>query len=414
MTYNPNDLSPYPGSSGDQIWSDATKFWTKSVKTEKDTNSIVTSLMSDSNTRALAAKHGLNISFVTWEDTGRTKGSCFGPNISDMTLCVEGQNMPIIRKPNFEDLTSDQDLDKFSVNVGNETGGPLVSIPLREYLTNITKYTDIKVTGSLIAARDTQVLTSAQACILPLHNGSVEFGVKLYNYQSQATPAVLVVIASAQGTSAHFVLGINNTLDFNKNGLVAKFVAESLKDDRARRGVALDGAMTEEEKLRNALLIFQIPLKYTAPVRSLAYCAAAAATTNMSYPKQSIMSYSVESIDSLKDKYATFGQGFIGGIKKGHGMDHAVLSTSEGRGVYPKLSAHTVERDDRMPIRCTIQYYHVTDNSNISEEEMETIASEVSRHKPVGSLVVGGTTERTTEHTVPTLMNHVRGLFSGL
>jgi len=233
------------------------------------TNDAVNNLAYDSKAHTLASKYGLNISTVAWEDTGRTKGSCWGPNISDMTLCTASgsTNMPIIRKPNYSDLTSDQDISSFSVNVGNENGSDLKQISLHEYLLNITKYTDIKLTqgGSLIAIRDTHILTYAQACVLPLKDGKVEFAVKLYNYQSRTTPAVLVIIVSSQGTSAHYVLGRDNTLDFNKNGLKAKFLAERLRDDRAKRGVPLDGPMTDDEKIRNALMIFQIPLKYTAP-----------------------------------------------------------------------------------------------------------------------------------------------------
>lgn len=44
---------------------------------------------------------------------------------------------------------------------------------------------------------------------------------------------------------------------------------------------------------------------------------------------------------------------------------------------------------------------------------METIASEVVRHKPIGSLVVGGITERPTEYSIP-FINRLKGLFSGL
>ena len=82
-------------------------------------------------------------------------------------------------------------------------------------------------------------------------------------------------------------------------------------------------------------------------------------------------------------------------------MDHAVISTTVAKGTFPSLGAYTIERDVRMPIRCTLQYYHVTDDASISDEDMKTIASEVTRHKPIGSLVVGGRTERPTEHSVP-------------
>jgi hypothetical protein len=35
---------------------------------------------------SLVESNGMKIMNVAWEDTGRTKNSCFGPNISDMTL----------------------------------------------------------------------------------------------------------------------------------------------------------------------------------------------------------------------------------------------------------------------------------------------------------------------------------------
>ena len=46
---------------------------------------------------------------VTWEDTGRSAFSCVGPNISDMTLQVGGNMLPVIRHANFSDFTADLD-----------------------------------------------------------------------------------------------------------------------------------------------------------------------------------------------------------------------------------------------------------------------------------------------------------------
>ena len=59
---------------------------------------------------------------MTWEDTGRSKGSCWGPNISDMTLAItEDYNlMPVIRRDNFSDETCDVKIENFKVNIGNE------------------------------------------------------------------------------------------------------------------------------------------------------------------------------------------------------------------------------------------------------------------------------------------------------
>ena len=434
MSYMEDSSYTSYGSTYNEIWSGA-------QSTPRSTNSNpIENLQYDSNARTLASKFGVSISTVAWEDTGRTKDSCFGPNISDMTLCASSRNMPIIRKPNFSDVTSDQDISSFNVNVGNENDSALKQIPLKEYLENITKYTDIKLKNntSLYNSRDTQILTSAQACILPLKDNKVEFAVKLFNYQSQSQPAVLVIIASSQGTSAHYVLGRDNTLDFNKNGLKAKFLAERLRDDRAKRGVPLDGPMCDDEKIRNALMIFQIPLKYTAPSRGVFFGMAEEAggagfsLNNLVEKSYSLsdtsdcdtsdcdtsdcMPQSTKYYKSTQKTSSWFGSAPAPAVAAcsppPRGMDHGILSTSEGTGKYNSLSNFTVERDGRMPIRCTIQYYHVTDDSTVSEEDMKTIASEVVRHNPISSLVVDKT-ERPTEHSVLT-SNLVKKMFSML
>ncbi len=87
----------------------------------------------------LAVQRGLFIYDVTWEDTGRFKDSCVGPNISDMTIQVQGRHprtgkrrltcMPVIRTPNFADISADVPLDSFSLLVGNEKGQPLCQDP---------------------------------------------------------------------------------------------------------------------------------------------------------------------------------------------------------------------------------------------------------------------------------------------
>lgn len=394
-------------------YSDFGTIFSNHVKYENSVDDV-SSIVFSPKVRDLAIHHGLQISTVAWEDTGRTKGSCFGPNISDMTLCVGNRSMPLIRKPNFSDLTSDQDIGSYTVNVGNETGGGLKSINLKDYLQNIEKYSDIKVTGSLIVSRDTHVLTSAQSCILPLKNGKVEFGVRLYNYQSCSEPAVLVVVASAQGTSTHVVLGHDNILKFNKGGLAAEFMAERLRDDRERRGVAVEGVMTAEEKVRNVLMIFQIPLK----VR----------TSRQTYTETLCDSDDMVGSSKIYFGYALAAPAIASGTKRtkarsdgashrlgSRGMDHAMVSTTEGRGSFPSLAKWTVERDDRMPIRCTLQYYHVSDTPDVTESDMSEIASEVTRHKPVGSLVVEEETRRPTEHSVPPIfVDGVAKLFSFL
>src|SRR5580704_8424969 len=94
-------------------------------ETSRDTRDLTTlqkvmTLINDELANALALEHGMVIETVTWEDTARTKGSCWGPNISDMTLQVKDENgidqrMPSIRPPNFADKTHDVSIDYIKV-----------------------------------------------------------------------------------------------------------------------------------------------------------------------------------------------------------------------------------------------------------------------------------------------------------
>ena len=109
-----------------------------------------TEMVWDTHAQALAAEYGLEILNVTWEDTGRYYNSAVGPNISDMTIQVGYGNpqtdryelalMPVIRYPNFSDLTADLRLEDFYLLVGNENGEELQSVSLREYLGNFRQY----------------------------------------------------------------------------------------------------------------------------------------------------------------------------------------------------------------------------------------------------------------------------------
>ena len=173
----------------------------------------------DENAQYLAGLYGFHIANVTWEDTGRYYNSSVGPNISDVTIQVQHQDpytseyeltlMPVIRYPNFSDLTADISPDRFYLLVGNEQGKALHKITLREYLGDIRHYLSepgswVSRESSLLAKRDTHVLVSAQAAFLPVpQQGIAEFNPVIFNYQSyQGDPAVLVIVATREGTSA--------------------------------------------------------------------------------------------------------------------------------------------------------------------------------------------------------------------
>lgn len=393
---------------------------------------------------SLAQSHGIGIMNVGWEDCARNKNSCSGPLISDLTLNVNGTNMPLMRKPNFADVTSDQDISKFKVVVGNESDGSKTMVTLKEYLESIDKYTGNSKLKSMYLSRDEKILTSAQACILPLSDGEVEFNVKLYNYQSYDEPAVLILVCSSEGTSAQIVNGRDCTLYFNKSGQNANYIAERLTDDRKRRGVPLEGAMTNEEKQRNALLIFQIPLiQKEVPKRESSYfgyvnyavatssvglaCYAGPASGGAPYKQEECCSESEESVGGT-------GGGLFGGddddwgsyenvavttpgvamssyksrdpVPKARGFENAVIKISEGFGKFIGTEDRQLVRNDKFPIRCTIQYYKVTDTVDINEAMIKEIAEQVNKQYETvtdderGSLVFGQS-ERKTEAVLP-------------
>src|SRR5438067_730977 len=118
--------------------------------TYEDVIRLTEGMVSDRKSQQLAKGQGLQILNVTWEDTGRFKGSAVGPNISDMTIQVQRRLpdsdrfeltcMPVIRYPNFSDISADISPDQFFVLVGNEKGRPLEKISLRQLLGNLRNY----------------------------------------------------------------------------------------------------------------------------------------------------------------------------------------------------------------------------------------------------------------------------------
>lgn len=374
--------------------------------------------------KSLFESYGLNVMNVTWEDTARNKNSCWGPNISDMTLCLpSGKCMPVIRKPNFADVSVDYSIDKLSVVVGNESGKELKKISLKEYLQNIDVYTANTV-QPMFKQRDEKILTSSQCCVLPVEKDKVDFSVKLYNYQSyKENPKVLVIVSSSMGTSCQIVNG-NSELHFNDKGTASRFRVQRLEDDRKERKVETTGKITKEEKQNNVLFIYQIPLK-----------------NQEDYVSKRIYNQNYDIIEEIKDinnykegfNYTTSlnnnymvplsasYRGLTRGIsdddshynnlkqfkKSSRGFDHGILSYGDTLGKYTGVGIRKLVRDESFPIRLTIQHYRVTDtleglNSDLVKEISEDITNIYTMGENISSLVVEGDTKRTTE---PTLSN---------
>ncbi len=423
----------------------------------------ITNITSNYKLKSLLNSYGLDAHTVCWEDTARSKNSCVGPNISDMTLRAEDTNMPVIRRPNFADITVDHPIDKFNVTVGNESDSVLKRISLVEYLENICDYTDNNLINKLINSEDKMVLCSTQACMLPASESQVNFNVRLYNYQTtESNPAVLVIISSNQGTSAQ-VLNSNTTdVLFNLEGLAYDFVAERLKEERKRLGKDLNAPMSEEEKERNVLFIYQIPLKVKEPERPKSVLKSSTSSSiiydsytsngpyNYNLSKEEFNNLCEESCDGvsnndylvnylssdckivlneakclsnltmgLSDKYVcSLNSSLTNYISESNiiecirscnletnkeklGLDNAMLRVgSESKGKFIGTRGLKLERDFRYPIRCTLQYYWITDTSELNESQVKQISSQLDKfyiHSENKSSLVLSETDRPTE-----------------
>lgn len=366
--------------------------------------SRVESMVWDQNVQRLVQQQGLTAVNVTWEDTGRSKGSSWGPNISDMTIGVRDMNgalhpMPVVRFDNYTDLTGDIDPSSFWLRVGNEDGRALRNVSLSQILRNPRSYmhNPSSWTGgrtSLWASRDTDVIVSAQACFLPIpRSGEATFTPVIYNYQSApGNPAVLTMVATREGTSMQVVENkggyLSEVLYFNDDGERAPFTATRLTDFRARGGdeTTPGWAATEDAGL-DVVLIVQVPLKQRQVARDdWGYdgyggpSAAPMAESAGASPKSSMRA---ERSD----------------------VEVAVVGHGETEGVYDELGYLPIERDTRFPIRVTVQFYKATSNGVVTASDIAQIRDQIDRVYAnadwVGSLVTDGYTGRTTEWVAP-------------
>lgn len=360
----------------------------------------------DRTAQTLARRHGLQILNVTWEDTGRYKGSAVGPNISDMTIQVGARDpksrkfdvtcMPVIRFPNFSDKSADLDPRDFTLLVGNQSGDDLKRISLRDFLEDPTAYLSLPQSWkspkkSLLVERDSKVLVSAQACFLPVpQQGKATFNPVLFNYQSyEGNPAVLTVLVTREGTS---VTVIDNKRDTFESGAVwgqrlfhnAKGQRASLTGQRESEFLSQNEntgpvpsvgneAKDKREAGLNMVLLIQIPLKHKERLRG---------DYDMMMPSAPAMA---------------------GAVKRSRSdVENAVIGHGDLEGPFTEIDNLAIERDDRFPVRVTVQFYKATSNGVVSESDMQEIAAQINRvyaqSDYVGSLVTEGETGRVTEY----------------
>jgi hypothetical protein len=369
------------------------------------------SLISNPTAQQLAQRLGLNILDLTWEDTGRYKGSAVGPNISDMTIQVQQYNpqtrqhelnlMPVIRYPNFADQTGDVPLERFYLLVGNEKGQPLKRITLADYLQDLPRYLSKPQSwrgwpSSLLADRDSHLLVSAQACFLPIPQaGKAEFNPVLFNYQSyEKNPAVLTILATREGTSATiidnkrdaFAAGASwgQRLFFNKNGQRASLTGQRASDFQPNGNAGdlntpgLTSAQAEASGM-NMVMLIQVPLKQKPRPQPPVW--------------EGIMPAAPSSVGGMAD------------AAKESTLEAAVIGHGKLEGPYTEIDGLAIARDPRFPIRVTVQFYKATSNGVVSPSNMQQIKAQIARVYAdadyVGSLVTEGETGRPTEFDGP-------------
>jgi len=353
----------------------------------------------------LTSAYGLSLLNVLWEDTGRWEGSSVGPNISDVTIEVEGWRkgkahrtylMPVMRYENFTDKTADVKIDKILIPVGNQHGGQLELISLKELLENPGQYLSHadkgKIKGeSLLAKRDSHVLVSAQHAFLPVpKEGKATFWPVIFNYQStKKNPAVLTILVTRQGTSMTIVDNARDTvtggdswgqrLYFNQDGKKAPLIAERLTDVKASGKTANGEDAQNLGEDSNVLMLIQVPLKFKPPVYR-GYAGGGAVADMAAQPPA----------PPAKTKMAPK-EGTVERRDRSD-VDVAVLGHGETEGPYTELDGLTIARDARFPVRVTLQFYQATSNGVVSRDNVKAMAQQIKKvygkGDYVGSLVV--------------------------
>jgi hypothetical protein len=365
----------------------------------------VVAMPMDGDLQSRAARHGLNVVNVMWEDTGRSAGSSVGPNISDLTLQVRrsvqggvrGDVLPVLRYPNFTDKTADVKLDKLWVRVGNQhAGSQTVTVPLSEVLENMREYLSdpntLKGKGNFLAQRDSHALVSAQHVFVPIpKGGKAEFNPVLFNYQSApGSPAVLTLLVTREGTSATIVEnnpdpimpGWGQQLYFNNKGQRTVFTAERKSDvkkriDSGHAKPADAGALDEGADM---LLLVQVPLVH----KQIGYMGGLGGGYggDMDAPSSADAMEAEEAAPAPKS------------ARRGRSSDveTAVIGHGDDMGPFNEMGGLELVRDERFPIRVTVQFYKATSNGAVSDQDLASAAQQIDKVYAsgdfVGSLVV--------------------------
>lgn len=368
-----------------------------------------------------AARHGLELLDLTWEDTGRDYGSSYGPNISDVTLQMRepldasGKRfrthlLPVLRAPNFTDKTADLPADKLWVKVGNQSNGAqIVSVPLTEVLTHLREYVSdpdsILGSGDFSAKRDTHFLVSAQHVFVPIaETGKIEFTPVVFNYQSyQRHPAVMTLLVTRQGTSMTVLenagpdavqYGAGQQLYFNNKGQKTTLTAERRSTVAAR--IEAGGATEQDagalEEGADMMWIVQVPLKVRRPMPMGGPGGWGGGMAPMAAPMELGSLGSGIGGGGLSAKGMMAAEGESDARGRSSDVERAVLGHGDDLGEVTEGHGLKFERDPQFPVRVTVQFYKATSNGVVDVAEFAAAKAEINKVYAqadyVGSLVV--------------------------
>jgi hypothetical protein len=301
--------------------------------------------------------------------------------------------MPVIRYPNFSDLTGDVKMDKIKIPIGNQMkGGKLEVITLTELLRDPLHYMSLpekgKIAGgTLLARRDKHALVSAQAAFLPVpRDGKAVFWPVIFNYQStKQQPAVLSILVTRQGTSMTIIDNARDTLGgeswgqrlfFNSGGQRAPLTAERLSDVQ-EKGVTMNGESAASlGDDANLLMLIQVPLKIRMPRR----------------PKDAML------FAPMGEVAPNAGMAEPESRRGGRDLETAVLGHGPELGPFVELDGKTITRDARFPVRVTVQFYQATSTGKIGRADVAALHKQIRKvyrqADYVGSLVVPTSLDR--------------------
>merc|ERR1719474_1658182 len=309
------------------------------------------------------------------------------------------------------------------------------------------------------------IMSSQACFLPIIKGEETKFNVALYNYQSQPkNPAVLVIVSTSKGSSAQIIEGREQHLLFNHNGKKADFVGERVSDVRRKKGQTNldDKVLSKEEKQDNMIVIVQVPLKKKEPKRpkKMKKAMSFKLGSKSSLPKLEFndaleISKSVTDIDAVNveaamvsvaertkpycichrelQKYQVrfaYNGNKVACDECGKSVDGAeemIYHCAEGskspfhpngydlciecgdkqlifdelRGILETKKEYNLQRDQRFPVRVTLQYYKATDNGAINGEIMDDIVKQLEASQKqadfMGSLVTEYDTNRPTE-----------------